>query len=449
VVNFPSHIEPFRYEDGELGLALVFENESVELGTPNHWINDSRFGGDKDFIRRIQNLINEIYWENEKVPLPGMPKTEWDGDNILLRDIERVLNDLVEFISSEYCILQTHWSVCTWIKELLRFAPRNLIYGPTGSGKSQIIDFQCAICHRGHDYTSPTIAALYRDIEEFYPTVCIDSIDRIRGSKWEDIELIWEKGFTKGGTVARVGENGKRERFKVYSWMTLAGKKLPKAEDLQNRSVHTPMAEKSSDFEPIRRIDLDLFSKLQTRLLSLRLAILSGKLDVEPFLKKASDRALAWEPKLSPRSIDMAESLLVPSFLFYENSEDSIEAILTLLSNSESRSKHSLMETIEAQAHFAVCAVREVNMRNTTLEGDSAFKWSKISTRDINDQVNCDLREQGNIGKDDIKTRTTTNSLQVLGYSFNLSSGNRSYFDPNTSEEVFKRCVRKYGTRGK
>jgi len=301
-MGYPSFIEPFRYENGELGLALVFEDGTIELKSPNFLINDPRFRNDKDFIKYLTEFINGMYWENEKVPLPGVPDTQWNGDSTLLRDMERLLSDLVEFISSEYYILQVHWSLCTWIKEKLRFAPRNLIYGPTGSGKSQVLDYQCAICHRGHDYSNPTIAALYRDIEEFYPTVCIDSIDRIERSRWHELEMIWEKGFTKGGTVARVGENGRRERFKVYSWMTMAGKKIPKPEDLQNRSVHTPMAEKSEDFNPVRRIDTDLFSELQAKLLSLRLAVLSGRIEIEPLIEKASNKALEWEPKLNPRS---------------------------------------------------------------------------------------------------------------------------------------------------
>jgi len=108
------------------------------------------------------------------------------------------------------------------------------------------------------------------------------------------------------------------------------------------------------------------------------------------------------------------------------------------------------MESIEAQVHFAVCAIRDDSrFKKTTLENETEFEWSKCCTRDVNDQLNSDLKEQGNVRKDDeIKTRTTTNTLQVLGYEFIRGAGSKSYFHPDSSEDVFKRCVRKYGLRG-
>lgn len=436
-------LEPFRYDDGRLGFVIVFDPGIVEKRTFEDW--DEYFKGERDNTSRsyIQSLASEIFWETVEVPLPSEPDLEMVVDPGLFDDILREMNELIVFVDDRHFTLEGCWAVDTWLKEELRFAPRNLIYGSTRSGKTQLLNLLTMICHRGHDYSNPSVAALYRDIEAHGPTICIDSWQRINDSRSLELEWIWEKGFTKGGTVARVGENNKVERFKVYSWLAVATKQLPKPEDLINRSILISMAEGTPEK---RTFDKEIFAKIQGRLLSLRIGMLSGKIDVKTLRGEALQVALAYEPRLDSRGLDIAESLLVPAMIFKSIDKD---AILDIIAESQGKAIQALRETREGEVFFALEKIIQEKKKQQSVDDWSAVPVSGICTRDVADQLNTDLDRQGNSTKEKIHTKTVTGTLRTLGYALKPGgSDNKSFFVQEKFWDVHKRNHTKFGPRG-
>jgi hypothetical protein len=188
-----------------------------------------------------------------------------------------------------------------------------------------------------------------------------------------------------------------------------------------------------------------VFAGLQGRLLSMRLAMLTNTLDVKARSKEARRIAEKYEPRLQFRPKDIASSMLVPSLMWGE--EDGLEAIIELISDSQTRSMQALKDSDDGQVFHALDAIVQERRKKTKLDGGSAFSWGAISTRDVADQYNQDLITQGNDRKERIPTRTVSRTLQVLTFDFIPGSGNKSYLNPETSEAVYRRNLMKFGPR--
>lgn len=437
------HAEPYR-EDGELGFTVVFDSNNgkqAENRSFDEWMD--YFRTDKDERNYLQSLANEMFWETVEVPLPSKPDLETVINPGLFDDILREMDELMVFVDNRQYTLEGCWAVDTYLKEELRFSPRNLIYGSTRSGKTHLLDFLTMLCHRGHDYSNPSVAALYRDIEAHGPTICIDSWQRINDSRSLELEWVWEKGFTKGGTVARVGENNKVERFKVYSWLAVATKQLPKPEDLINRSILIGMAEGTPQK---RTFDKEVFADFQGQLLSLRIATFLGKIDMKSLREEALKVALDYEPHLDSRALDIAESLLVPAMIFKSVDKD---AILDIIAESQGKAIQALRETREAEVFFALEKIVNEKKKQLSVDGESVVDISKICTRDVADQLNSDLDRQGNATKDKIHTKKVSSILRTLGYDLKVGgSDNKSFLGAARFWDVHKRNHTKFGPRG-
>jgi hypothetical protein len=80
--------------------------------------------------------------------------------------------------------------------------------------------------------------------------------------------------------------------------------------------------------------------------------------------------------------------------------------------------------------------------------GDVVSDVTKTSTKDVQVQLNIDLRNQGDAGKSDIPTANVTRSLKTLGFDFALGAQNKSYFVAGEAfDRAWKASIRKYGLR--
>ncbi|MEM2943201.1 MAG: hypothetical protein QW087_00435 [Methanomassiliicoccales archaeon] len=414
-------IEPYR-ENGEVYLAIVFSNSQVkyvERKSLRKWKEQATEEKDIKFQTLLLNYEKNIFWETADTPLPS--GVDEDIDLFMLqRDIQRCMNDYIVLNDSRYYTLVAHFIMCTWVHEAFNHAPRLLIYAPTRSGKTQLIRFLSAMCYRGHDYTNPSVAALYRDIEEYHPTICIDSWQRINDERKKELEWIYEKGFTRGGSVARVNnDGGKVQRFRVFSFMAVATKDLNIPEDLQNRSILIPMSEGKPEK---KNFDLEEISKIKSMLLGLRFAFLTGKTSVES--KEVNNTSL------DPRSIDMAATLLSLC-----TNEDNEEAILSLIEEAQEASKEALKETTEADVFYALC---EVIKEKLLASIDQKLDPSSITVSEVTEKVN-EGREYH------LTHKRVGQLLRTLGFELRKGSRNRTYFTRKHFHSVFKNNCSKFG----
>ena len=437
-------IEPFREEGGVLGFAVVMEDGTVIVRSHEEWRQER--SGNKDFLRQLDDTAANVYWEVKGNPLPGRPSGECYEDPTLLQDWQRNLARTVYHLDDRYYQTQVSWEIATWFKEELPFAPRLPFYAPTVSGKSTVLNHVMLASHRGFDYANPTVAALQRELGQYHPTVCIDSWHKIHGDRKMELEQIYEKGFQQGGTVARVGQDDKVHRYPIYGWIAIATIHQPRAEDIQNRSVGIPMAEKPPNIKLERLFDLTEIKALKTRALDLRLAALSGRIDIQAALATAAGIAESYEPALSSRAIDIAHVLLVPGILMKNDDPD---AILSHVLESQEQAKQYLDNSDQSDVFYAFQGV-VADATTNGLDGKT-FDFRRITTNAASVKLIEDLQQAGNLeDKKRPTTRWIFSQLSDLGFKMKSGkgAGHTTVFDESNFWQTYNRLVVKFGKRG-
>jgi hypothetical protein len=433
--------EPFIDDDLSFGFALIDSNSMIEIHLMDEWrVIDNELA--KKLDARIDNYNSVFHF-------PARPQLDED-DPHLHRDLVRFLAEHIWFPDDRYYSLLANWIIASYIMEFNHHATRLILTGPTNSGKSRAIKCLTLLSYRGFNNVMPTGPGLFRMIERFHITICLDELQDIRGERREDIDQVIKGGFESGTGVIRCDEKGDVDIFKVFSPMAIGTKRPPK-EDIENRSVLITMMQKPPDDELKdikirRRIDEVAARSLRGRLLALRLKALARKIDIEELTRQAceiAEQGIMIEGKeifLNDRSIDKAIQLLVPGLIFNDYDDT-----LSLLARSEKDADQGLNETIEARTFYALQAFQNDSWRSC-LSGIAKNDISKITTRDIADQLNQDLIENED-DHDRIRTETVGRILRVLGFRFKKGHGRASYFDPQNFDEIYRANFRKYGMR--
>ncbi len=433
-------IEPFEDDEGQ-GLAVINHERRLFIEDLDVLMKE----GDKVRNRAIK-VFEDCFWKLPRRPCVELP------DQDLHTDVVRFVYDHIEFTDEGFYEVVASFILCSYIPELLRFAPRMMFYGPTRSGKSRALDVLRRLSYRGWWLLAPTGAALYRTIEEYHPTVLMDEYQDIVGDRSIDVDLVFKGGFEQDIRIPRVSsDNGSTIMFKPYSLMAIGTKKFPK-EDLMNRAFQINMMEKTRDLS--RFIDEDRAKDLRGRLLGFRLRSLIDPGPVAERTVEAIRRAsepmfskdLRCNTFLDDRSIDMASGLLTSGLMFCE-----CDDTLRLLMESQEMSKDELRDTFEAQCFNALVDMLEDRARDCSMTGwniltdkDKEELLLDISTKDIADRLNTNLIDQGNDRKNPVKTRSVTNSLKTLGFKFRSGTGNRSYLKDENMMWTFSRNFTKF-----
>ena len=450
--------EPYIEEDGEIGFAIIEKetNPKVEIQTLIDWKEQ-----DKKLGKELEILVKSIFWTGENYPLPGRPDIEHD-DPKLHRDILKFNENHIWHQDPGYLELLTNWELHTYLPEFLSHSPRLLLYGPTKSGKTRVMDVVRSISRRAFVCADPTKAGLYRLSERYMPTVLVDEYQRLSAEKRSDIDILYTNGFEKGVKVPRVNENGSIDFFHVFSPFAISTKDRLPPEDLQNRAVMMGMIlkPKKTETEIRRRIDFKAATQLRTRCIAMRLRAFSGAIDMKPFLEQAwitAEKSIDINRdkdkneilvSLDDRAIEIAANLIVPGMIF----SDSFKETLRLVAYSQAESDQELENTISGQVFHALQAVLHSKKKGTLTDIDefSPEIVCSICTRDVAQQLNQDLIMQGNLNEKDppIKTRRVTEALHVMGFQFDKSkkTHNQTHLDGKTFKAVYESNLLKYGS---
>jgi len=143
----------------------------------------------------------------------------------VLTGVRELLAGCIEFpVGREgYCSLVACWIVGTYFFPLFTTYPRLHVTGERGCGKSKLLGRISALAFNGLFYVSPTPATLFRLIEPFRPTLCLDEMEELP----RPIEQIVNSGYKDGGAVPRAEERGGQtggygvQQYAVYAPMAL------------------------------------------------------------------------------------------------------------------------------------------------------------------------------------------------------------------------------------
>jgi len=439
--------EPYVDDNGEIGLAAVTRPPKRELHvrTLDEWMLELGEDG-QQLSEAVLAEIRTAPWVDQRCQLPYKPNVD-DDDPSLCKDVELCIREHVELTNPEYYAVLANWVLASYVQERLVHAPRIVFYAPTRSGKTRALSTLRALSYRGFEFLDPTGPAIFRTIERYHPTVFIDEGQKMLLESESTISCVFKGGFERGSCIPRTKEDWTVDLFRPFGLLALSTKKLP-PEDWQNRAILINMQEKLS--HSIRRtIDYEAARKLRTRLIAFRLRALGGRVDLEAAIKKASELAARQiflpdgkTVNLDDRGMDIATSLLVPGSVFGSSTE-----ILTVIATSQNLAREELLWTTEAKVFFAL---QSVFRRNGTMNEIDEFvsDVKKTSTKDVQVQLNIDLKNQGDAGKSDIPTIDVTRALKTLGFAFAFGAQNKSYFVSGEDfDRAWKASIRKYDLR--
>jgi hypothetical protein len=434
-VELPQIREYFRDLDGTVGCATVSPSGGVTIWSLKEWSEEDRKLGSAMEVE----VKAETIW-----PLPGRPDVDKEDPN-LDRDLQVFSTQHLELPDDRLCSPFSHSVVSTYITEEQIAYPRLLFTGVTRSGKSRALYTLNALCYRSVFFVSPTPAVIYRIAQRYRPTILIDEYQGLDKDTRGIIESIVRAGFEMGTVVSRTRDDGGFEHFRPHTPLAIGSKRTDFPEDILNRSISINMTERTrSDLN--RFIDEEAAIGLRARLLALRLKVLSGRMDVKALRQKA--REIAAKPAtiegeevlLDDRAISIGGSLVLSALLVNGDYTDD----LTMLAMSQRRATEGLRESFEGQVFAALQGVFESEEHSAGGKPDV----TRISTTLVAEQLNTDLREQGNQSKDPIHTRKVTNALRALGFTFRTGRSRKSMFDSATFDRAYSRNLSKYGPRG-
>lgn len=143
----------------------------------------------------------------------------------LLGAIKAVLLEHVEFVNPEDADVVACWIAGTYFYPLFEAFPRLYLHGGKGSGKSKVLQLIAEMAHNGLLFVIPTVAIIYRLVEPFRPTLCLDEMEGLDRRGGSPFELLLNTGYKAGAAVPRV-EGDKTYAvvmFDAYAPVALAG----------------------------------------------------------------------------------------------------------------------------------------------------------------------------------------------------------------------------------
>jgi hypothetical protein len=267
--------------------------------------------------------VDELYAlaEDELRAPPPTPKPErppaWPTA-WLLDSVERLLRRYVVFPSEHEVVALAAFTLHTWALDAAMATPYVLIVSPEKrSGKTRLLEALELVAREPLRTSSISEAGLFQAVEKWRPTLLVDEVDRLFGSRSERSEAVSgviNAGNRRGAYVIRGSQDGEPVKFGTFSAKVLSGINNGKVPDtVTDRAIVVAMRRRGGDDAPVE----DLFpGEMAETLEELR-----GRLDdwaaenmeaLTAWRRKARISALddrqqeAWDPLLA--IADLAEA---------------------------------------------------------------------------------------------------------------------------------------------
>jgi hypothetical protein len=171
--------------------------------------------------------------------LPGEPKecTETDLFEQLLDFYKQQL-----VLKEQEYILLVLWVMASWLVDDFRTCPYLALIAPKSSGKTQVLESIRQTAYRAYATSSVTSAALFRGIELWHLTLCIDEAQDLMKSDTEAGQAIYAcllSGYKRGISALRAGDKSTGfvpESFDLFGFKAFSGTKLVR-DTLESRSI--------------------------------------------------------------------------------------------------------------------------------------------------------------------------------------------------------------------
>jgi len=180
--------------------------------------------GNKKFRAKFPTELIKPIWMLPEKPVETEPYT--------------VYNDLIEFYQDhlvlreqEYHVLAA-WTMASWLVDDFQTCPYIACIAPMSSGKTQVLEAIRQTAYRAYNVASVTPSAIFRAIEAWRLTLCIDEAEHQMNSNTESGQAIYAcllAGYKRGVGAMRSekqGEDWLPTSFDLYSFKAFSGTKI-------------------------------------------------------------------------------------------------------------------------------------------------------------------------------------------------------------------------------
>jgi hypothetical protein len=226
-----------------------------------------------------------------------------------------ILDDVRAFIR-RFVVLDEHqadavtlWAAATHVFEVFACTPYlHVSSAEKRSGKSLLLDVLALLVRDPLPTASLSEASLFRAIEKLKPTVLIDEVDAVFGSKSRDREElrgILNAGYRRGAVALRMGgpNNTELQKFNVYCPKAFAGIGDSLPDTIADRAIPIRLKRRTRD-EPVERFRLRV---VEPEGLNLRDRLAEW---LEPNREELAERWPVLPDELDDRAQDVWEGLL-------------------------------------------------------------------------------------------------------------------------------------------
>lgn len=226
--------------------------------------------GSKQFKAKFPTELAKPIWMLPEKPVETEPYDiysnliEFYQDHLVLRE-------------QEYHVLAA-WTMASWLVDDFQTCPYIACIAPMSSGKTQVLEAIRQTAYRAYNVASVTPSAIFRAIEAWQLTLCIDEAEHQMNSNTESGQAIYAcllAGYKRGVGAMRsekVGEDWLPTSFDLFSFKAFSGTKI----------VLPTLASRSIEFRLHKaRPKVDMFSnsegvRLRSMLLWFRFANLGN-----------------------------------------------------------------------------------------------------------------------------------------------------------------------------
>lgn len=250
---------------------------------------------------------NSLTMQKQNLSISTMPEPwqEHVDGNTLLSEIVTVIERFI-VCSKETLIAAALWVIVTWFVDDVQVAPIALITAPDKQcGKTQLLTIMAKLSREPLPISNATVAAIFRMIEKYAPTIFIDEADSFLNDN-EELRGVLNSGHTRDAafTLRCVNDSHEPKPFSTWSFKAVCGIGKP-APTIVDRSIILSMRRKTQQekVERLRHVlrkEPTLFSDLVSKLARFVEDHHEAMREAEPELpEELSDRAQDnWEPLL-------------------------------------------------------------------------------------------------------------------------------------------------------
>lgn len=282
--------------NGENGFAMFYYMDSEVKYEPNYL-----------FEGIFYVPLNRVFW-----PLPKFPNNEYRITSVI--DAKAIFEEIRDYVYAHVELphealydVAALWVMASYLKEKFDSIPYLCFIGPKDSGKTRALEVLWQLSYRGVLSPSFSSAALFRTIEKYGPTLCLDEAEIYGNEQKTEAIAVLNAGYRKGQYILRVNnETSEIDCFSCFGFKGLASTNIF-ISTIESRAIIVNMRKNVRDIPLF--IDKEKAATLRLMLLLYRFNIL---MDKEAILND-QDKILSYLPIRHGRIAELFYPLIAVS----------------------------------------------------------------------------------------------------------------------------------------